>query len=374
MILRKCIFSLLITSALAQMSCGNSIDTDKRAENNTMYSNIKTDETIVFFRTSAWLDESKNIWHVPIHGWVYEPQNSQVRKAAFSKLLQKKYNLSVSEENQEIFDRRVNLLLADNERNKKVIVKLGEKLYLMPSSEANGHFTTILEIRAEELSPDEHGLIRYEAFSLNKTAAQHNNMRTFSGESLLLSPHGHSVISDIDDTVKTSHVTDRKNLLNYTFLKDFEAVDNMADLYRSWEENGTSFHYVSSCPWQLYLPLNDFLDNNRFPWATVTLKSIRFKDKSLSNLFKKGSKTKPPEIEVILKSYPQRTFTLVGDSGEQDAEVYAGIYKKHPNQIKKIYIRNISSVAESNSAIEHHFKGIDKNKWMIFSSPAEIVN
>jgi hypothetical protein len=40
----------------------------------TSYSNIAADETVVFFRTAAWLDETQQMWHVPVHGWIYEPQ------------------------------------------------------------------------------------------------------------------------------------------------------------------------------------------------------------------------------------------------------------------------------------------------------------
>jgi phosphatidate phosphatase APP1 len=34
-------------------------------------------------------------------------------------------------------------------------------------------------------------------------------------------------------------------------------------------------------------------------------------------------------------------FILVGDSGQEDPEIYAEIRKRHPNRIHAIYIRNV---------------------------------
>ena len=78
-------------------------------------SKIKSDEHVVFFTTVGHLDEYTNRGGVPIHGWIYEPEDSLVRKAAFAKVLQERYGLIVDDRNRDHFDRRVNLLLADNE-------------------------------------------------------------------------------------------------------------------------------------------------------------------------------------------------------------------------------------------------------------------
>ena len=51
-------------------------------------SDIAQDETLVFFRTAGWLDEDAGEWHLPVHGWVYEQQDSSVRKALFEAVLE----------------------------------------------------------------------------------------------------------------------------------------------------------------------------------------------------------------------------------------------------------------------------------------------
>ena len=46
---------------------------------------------------------------------------------------------------------------------------------------------------------------------------------------------------------------------------------------------------------------------------------------------------------ITLKSYPKRKYVLVGDSAENDAEIYAHIYHQYPQNIHKILIRCAST-------------------------------
>jgi len=47
---------------------------------------------------------------------------------------------------------------------------------------------------------------------------------------------GVSVVTDMDDTIKDTHVLDRKEMLKNTFVRPFVAVAGMPELYRSWKE------------------------------------------------------------------------------------------------------------------------------------------
>ena len=183
---------------------------------------------------------------------------------------------------------------------------------------------------------------------------------------------GSSVISDIDDTVKITNVTDRRSLLEHTFLLDFIAAPGMSDFYGNWTTEVTGFHYVSSSPWQLYEPLREFLDANDFPWATFSLKTVRFRDETLLDLFRKGTETKPVAIKAILDRYPRRQFVLVGDSGEQDPEVYAHFLRDRPQQVVKVYIRNVTQEAPDNARFSAVFSGIDAERWELFEHPETI--
>jgi 5'-deoxynucleotidase YfbR-like HD superfamily hydrolase len=47
-------------------------------------------------------------------------------------------------------------------------------------------------------------------------------------------------------------------------------------------------------------------------------------------------------IERMLALYHDLPFVLIGDSGQHDPEVYAGIVAAHPGRVAAVYIRNVS--------------------------------
>ncbi|GAB1270182.1 hypothetical protein NBRC116493_34360 [Aurantivibrio infirmus] len=330
-------------------------------------SDIRPHDHLFFFRTSAWLDETEMEWKIPIHGWIYRPQNSSVRKAVLRSLLKSRYDLAPDEETEVNFSHRTNLLLADNIRRRKISISLAGQTFALPKSTANGHFSTVLSISTKT----------FDNIPAGKTIGFHaithpKDTRIFAGEVKLVSPDGISYISDIDDTIKVSEVNNRKALFENTFLNQFEAAAGMPELYRQLASESASFHYVSSSPWHLYPPLLDFVDSSGFPWASFELKYIRLKDKSLFNLFKDGTETKPSQIEPILLRYPRRRFVLLGDSGEQDPEVYSALLRKYPQQIIKIFIRNVDGQSATDIRFKEIFQGIEPDRWSIFTNPSEL--
>ncbi len=178
------------------------------------------------------------------------------------------------------------------------------------------------------------------------------------GRIRFLEPEGLSVISDIDDTVRITHVpAGKRAVLRNTFLKEFKAAEGMRDRYLGFiTEAGASadtcFHYVSGSPWQLYGPLKRFLfEQEQFPAGTVHMKNLR------KNLLDRGAvrdimafalggdlatlDQKIRQITNLMIHLPRRKFILVGDSGEKDPEVYRAIRKLFPNQVLEIYIRDV---------------------------------
>ena len=353
----NCLFLTLAITAIVQAQNDN---TDE-----PMLSTLASDEYIQFFRTAAIFIENENVWRIPIHGWVYEPQSSYFRKALFSQAIKTKYGLKVAEQNKHIYDRRLNLLIADNERNKIITIQLAGENYTLPKSAPNGHFSTELTVANDVIAKHRRGNIVDFNTSLE-------DGRQFSGQVQLLSEEGLSVISDIDDTIKVSQVLDHQALIDNTFLKEFTAVAGMSDAYQQLvnKDNQLSFHYVSSSPWQLYAPLEEFVDQENFPRATFSLRAIRFRDTTLFDLFKAGTETKPLQIESILNQFPRRRFLLIGDSGEQDPEVYSAIAAQFPERIVHIFIRNISNETIENA----RFSALvaDPAQWTLFNDPIEI--
>ena len=65
-----------------------------------------------------------------------------------------------------------------------------------------------------------------------------------------------SIISDIDDTVRISHVGFKPALLQGTFFEPFRATPGLAQLYSRWQQHspGLALHFISSSPLPLYKP------------------------------------------------------------------------------------------------------------------------
>jgi len=334
-------------------------------------SNIGRDEHVVFFNTHSWYDKHSKTWNIPIHGWVYGLESRPIVRAMFSELLDRKYGLKKSPETERNFSYRTQLLTAYNERGKRIVVNLLGRRYVLPKSEPNGHFKSVIAIPAAEIDDSKADFINGSQISFD-LVLRPSDERHYTGKSLLIDSSGVSVISDIDDTVKLSYVTDHKKLFESSFFNDFKPVEGMPELYQVWADQGAKFHYVSSSPWQLYEPLKEFMNQHGFPVATFSLKMIRFKDQTFFNLFKSATKTKPQAIEAILKQYPDRTFILLGDSGEKDAQVYAQIANDHPEKIAKIYIRNINANPQLNQLYDEVFDGLPENLWQTFDDPSEI--
>lgn len=327
-------------------------------------SELRADETVVLFPTSGWLDESAATWNVPVHGWIYEPEDSSARLQVFRTVLEQQFGLTVTPANQANFSRRVNLLIADNERDKQIVIELADRTFVLPATAENGHFRTTIQLAEADVAEyAEDGFLSY------RVVSPRGDSRRFSGRIQLIGPRGISVVSDIDDTVKISNVRDRKSLLEHTFLLDFQAVPGMGERYQDWAARAASFHFVSSSPWQLYEPLSELLGRD-FPQATYSLKSIRFRDETLLDLFKPGTETKPAAIAAILDRYPAREFVLVGDSGEQDPEVYAELMRARPEQIRAIAIRNVTNERADGERFASIFEGLDPSRWQLFLEPA----
>lgn len=330
-------------------------------------SELKSDETLVFFTTSAWFNADAAQWHVPIHGWVYEPEDSLHRKEVVSKTFATAFDLETDSMTQKNFDQRVNLLLADNERNKTIVIRFADRTYALPKSSANGHFSKTLLV--DDSIFKQHNIKQQLNF---QAVLKPSDTRQFMGQVNLISGSGVSIISDIDDTIKISAVTDRKQLMNQTFYQEFKAVNGMAATYQKWLQNDGALHFVSSSPWQLYPVLKAFIQEAGFPAADFHLKSFRFKDSSFLNLFAQGTTTKPPQIQRIIRRYPNRSFILVGDSGEHDPEVYTQIQQQFPQQIKQILIRNVTAESLSDVRFQNLMQRTGSEIWQLFQEVDEI--
>jgi phosphatidate phosphatase APP1 len=165
------------------------------------------------------------------------------------------------------------------------------------------------------------------------------------------------VISDLDDTVIITNVTNRlKMFLTVALLNEHTRLPfkGVAAFYQalqkgaSGEENNPIF-YVSSSPWNLYSPLTEFLRIHNVPLGALFLKD--FGNHTIFSANDHQSH-KLNCIETILNTYSHLPFVLIGDSGEQDPEIYREVVRKYPQRIRAVYIRSINTKDDRLAALD----------------------
>lgn len=156
------------------------------------------------------------------------------------------------------------------------------------------------------------------------------------------------VISDIDDTIVWTHAGNRRRML-WTLARSNAAtrkpLAGVAALYRALHDGvagdeGNPIFYVSSGPWNLYPPLIDFLRINGIPRGPVFMKD--WGRHTLSEWRDHGTH-KLASIREIMSAFAHLPFILVGDSGEQDPEIYREVVREFPARVGAIYIRSVSA-------------------------------
>ncbi len=156
------------------------------------------------------------------------------------------------------------------------------------------------------------------------------------------------IISDFDDTVIISDVTNKLKLSKNILLKNYkqrEIVPNMIErfekiLSKNPKDMPTPLFFVTGSPQQLFGSIEQFLSYHHFPKHILITKKIHGDDTDpLLDQFA----YKIEQIEALFALYPKMKWVMFGDSGEKDREVYTFLAKKYPSKVKEFYIRDIQS-------------------------------
>ncbi|MDX2021003.1 MAG: phosphatase domain-containing protein [Deltaproteobacteria bacterium] len=162
-----------------------------------------------------------------------------------------------------------------------------------------------------------------------------------------------AIVSDVDDTVIQTHVTNFSKMVRVTMLGNALTrlpFEGTTDLYCALAAGPRGnarnpVFYVSKSPWNLYDLLVDFLDRHRVPpgplllrdWGIHAQASLDFKQR---------------RIEQLLALYPALRFVLIGDSGERDPEIYLDIVERHPGRVAAVYIRAVHTDGKRHAELE----------------------
>jgi phosphatidate phosphatase APP1 len=152
------------------------------------------------------------------------------------------------------------------------------------------------------------------------------------------------VVSDFDDTVAISEVTQPDKLVTNALLRDADTqkvVPGMASFYGCLGAGSGAvpgFALVSGSPIQFGPRVGSFLARHGFPAGF----GLYLRDLGPSTL----SGYKQPLIRSLLQRFPH-PVVLVGDSGEKDPEVYAQIREEFPGRVRAIYIRDAGNTQDA---------------------------
>ncbi len=156
------------------------------------------------------------------------------------------------------------------------------------------------------------------------------------------------IISDIDDTIVQTGAVDPLTMARIVVLNNphtrlpFEGV---AAFYQALQAgaDGTSdnpLFYVSSSPWNLYDLLIDFMTINHIPLGPLFLRDVGLEPE---HWIKSGHREhKIAQIRTILETHATLPVVLIGDSGQEDPEIYREVVQAYPGRIKVIYIRDVT--------------------------------
>jgi phosphatidate phosphatase APP1 len=208
------------------------------------------------------------------------------------------------------------------------------------STDENGVF----ELHIEDVKPilGQHEVVTFKVLEPvgKKTQIAHLEVARYSGNI--------GVISDIDDTIIISHSTEIGKKFWLSISKNAytrRPLPGVSAFYKKiTEDNTLPIFYVSSSDWSLFDLVKDFLRYRHIPEGPILLKDNHI---NLRNIWKSGGGDhdhKFKKLEIILKMYPKMRFYLIGDSGQQDPEIYARLIDKYPGRIKDVFIRVVGKV------------------------------
>lgn len=168
----------------------------------------------------------------------------------------------------------------------------------------------------------------------------------------------YGIISDIDDTIIKTGATNLLAMSRNVLLHNAHTrlpFAGVSAFYKSLQlgRNGkrnNPFFYVSSSPWNTYDLLSDFLNINEIPEGPILLRDFGMAKNKLFHTDHMGHKFK--EIENILLTYPELNFVLIGDSGQEDANIYREVVKEFPDRVLAIYIRDVQLPHRTKMVVE----------------------
>jgi phosphatidate phosphatase APP1 len=166
---------------------------------------------------------------------------------------------------------------------------------------------------------------------------------------------GVAVVSDIDDTIMKTGLTQGWTAMGRTLFRDVadrKPVTGMSTFYAGLargdgSQRSVPFYYVSTGSWNLYDYLAAFTNMHQFPRGPLFLTDW---GPTSDRLMRDGREHKRATIRALLEANPTYSFVLVGDVGQGDPENYELMAREYPGRIRAIFLVYVGSHIAERSA------------------------
>lgn len=188
--------------------------------------------------------------------------------------------------------------------------------------------------------------------------------------SYLVPSSGHTIVSDIDDVLRVSTICQLREGLQNLLTRPFYPWMNMPEIFATWARiPGVHFHYVTTSPKQMGQSYMDYVFDY-YPAGSFDTRIVNISDIRSSLSIRRFM------LEKILQTYPQRTFTLVGDSSNADIMAdFPQLAMKYPNRVQCLLVRN-TTANDPGHWVPYNtkwFRDLDPETYMFFRVPVSLL-
>ena len=155
------------------------------------------------------------------------------------------------------------------------------------------------------------------------------------------------VVSDIDDTVIQSDVARLLSMIADVAFGSAHTrapFPGVAAFFRALHAGAgpvpNPVFYVSNGPWNLYDVFEHFLELRGIPPGPVELRDWGAPWREVRRVGRYEHKLE--SIRRIFRTLPALPFILIGDSGEDDPEIYRDLVHEYPARVPAVYIRDVA--------------------------------
>jgi len=178
---------------------------------------------------------------------------------------------------------------------------------------------------------------------------------------------GVGIISDIDDTILHTGLTETAGMLRTTLLQNATTrlpYPGVAAFYRALHAgDGTAtqpIFFVSGSPWNLYDMIIRFMELQDIPAGPLFLKDWGIDEHKF--IREDTHAYKLARISLLVELYPELDFVLIGDSGQEDPEIYTDVIARFPDRIRAVYIRDVTTDATRARAVRRLLRTLDEHR------------